>query len=254
MVGRKITFDNKKNNPDVLVIAAHPDDDVIGLGTILYRHSKNNDNIKVVFVTNGSRGNGASWRVKVNESKRRSEVRFREAVQALSLINIPKENIFCLGYPDGGTQRYLKNMSEDIQTLILKFNPGRIYVHCIEGGHLDHDMTSYVVKFICSKIGYSNVFEWTEYHPKQPLGSQHVKFLPSYSSKQKEIKVDISEEERNLKRKMLAFHHSQDVEKIYLQGEAIRQANTFELEKELYEHCQLPKRKLRPIVKDLINL
>ena len=65
-----------------------------------------------------------------------------------------------------------------------------------------------------------------------------------------EIIIDISEEERILKRKMLAFHQSQDVEKYYIQGEAIRQADILKPEIELYEHCQLPKRCLFPIIKD----
>ena len=38
--------------------------------------------------------------------------------------------------------------------LLQKLSPSRVYVHCIEGGHIDHDMTSFVVKNICNKIGY----------------------------------------------------------------------------------------------------
>lgn len=253
MLGRKFPL-NFINNTDVLVFAAHPDDDVLGLGTTLSRHSRNGDQIKVIFVTNGTGRGSESWNSKVSESKKKSEIRYKEAVQALSQINIPKENIFCLGYPDGGTQRYLKNMSRDILIGIQKLNPGRVYVHCIEGGHGDHDLTSFVVKSICNKIGYSNVFEWTEYNPIQPLGAHDVKFLPAQSTELKEVKIDISEEERILKRNMLACHSSQDVEQFFLQGEAIRQAKISKLEIELYEHCQLPRRTLHPIIKNFYKI
>ena len=250
MLGRNLTITHQQNNTDVLVFAAHPDDDVLGLGTTLYRHSLNNDNVKVIFVTNGTGRGGESWKQKTDESKKEAETRYSEAVQALTLISVPKEDIFCLGYPDGGTQRYLKSMSMDVHTLIQKLNQERIYVHCIEGGHDDHDITSFVVKSVCKKIGYSNVFEWTEYNPKQPLGAHNVKFLPSQSSELKEIKIEISKEERVLKRKMLASHHSQDVEQFYLQGEAIRKADTSNLDLELYKYCQFPIRKLQPMVKE----
>ena len=250
MLGRKFSHDYTDDRTDVLVFAAHPDDDILGLGTTLIRHSKNGDNIKVIFVTNGSGGIGESWNLSVGEAKRRSDVRYLEAVKALSLINIPEENITCLGYPDGGTQRYLKNMLVDFFMLIQEINPERIYVHCIEGGHCDHDMTSYVVKSICNKIGFNNVFEWTEYNSIQPIGTNHVKFLPSQSTSFQETIIDISADERILKRKMLAMHHSQDVEKFFLQGEAIRQANITQIENDLYEHCQLSKRKLIPLVTD----
>jgi LmbE family N-acetylglucosaminyl deacetylase len=248
MVGRKFP-PNYISKTDVLVFAAHPDDDVLGLGTILSRHSVNGDNIKVVFVTNGSGRGRESWNSKASKSKEKSKIRYREAVEALSHINITKDNIVCLGYPDGGTQRYLKLISLDIQKLIQKLNPARIYVHCIEGGHIDHDLTSFVVKSICNKIGYSNVFEWAEYNPIQPMGSKDVKFLPSKPNGLEEVKIDISEDERIIKRKMLACHYSQDVEQFFLQGEAIRKADNSKLEMELYEHCQIPKKTLQSIVK-----
>ncbi len=250
MLGRKLPYNFKRTDTDVLVFAAHPDDDILGLGTTLYRHSLKGENIKVVFSTNGTGRGGESWNISVGESKRRLDTRYREAVQALSLINIPDENIYCLGYPDGGTQRYMKNMSLDILHLIQKLKPGRIYVHCIEGGHRDHDLTSYVVKSVCKEIGYSHLFEWTEYNPNQPLGTQDVKFL-SAESTTKELKIKISAEERILKRKMLASHHSQDVEQFYLQGEAIRIADIAQLEIDLYEHSQFSKTRLLPIVNDV---
>lgn len=251
MLGRNLTIHSTNQHTDVLVFAAHPDDDVLGLGTTLYRHSLNGDNIKVVFTTNGTAGSGESWYRKINKSKKRANLRYREAVQALSKINIPEENIYCLGFPDGGTQRYLKKMSSDISMLLQMLNPKRVYVHCIEGGHIDHDITSFAVKSICNKIGYVNVFEYAEYNPSQPIGTENIKFLSAPSNRFEEVIIDISEEERVLKRNMLAFHQSQGVEKYFLQGEAIRQADIYKTELELYEHCQLSKRCLLPIVKEL---
>jgi LmbE family N-acetylglucosaminyl deacetylase len=247
MLGRVINITNVTRT-DVLVIAAHHDDDILGVGTTLYRHSLKGDNIKVLFVTNGTGRGGESWHVKKDESKNKSDIRFQEAVDALSLINVPKGNIFCLGYPDGGTQRYLRKISIDIQELIKELNPGKIYVHCIEGGHRDHDLTSLAVRTVCHKIGYSNVFEWTEYHPTQPLGTQDVKFLPTKHTKRKEEKIVITEEERVLKRKMLDCHRSQDVERYYTQGEAIRKADNSKAEIEIYEQYK-SRNKLISILK-----
>ncbi|WP_160722239.1 PIG-L deacetylase family protein [Bacillus sp. USDA818B3_A] len=250
MVGRKRlnTFNN--NKVDALVFAAHPDDDVLGLGTILYRHRLNGDNIVIVFVTNGTARNGESWHIKKSVSKEISEIRYKEAVKALSLINISEENIVCLGYPDKGSQRYLKNISSDILNLIRNLNPHQIYAHCIEGGHGDHDFTSFVVKSICRKIEYTNLFEWAEYNPKQQLGTHDIKFLSTLKSKSQETKIVISKEERRIKKEMLACHTSQNVEKHFLQGEAIRKADTSNFEWELYEHCQFPNSKIKTIVKD----
>lgn len=251
MIGRHLTIHPSDYQTDVLVFAAHPDDDVLGLCSTLYRHRLKGDHIKIVFVTNGTAGAGESWYCKINQSTKRASVRYQEAVQALAQINISEENIYCLGFPDAGTQRYVKHIAMDISMLLQQLNPQRVYVHCIEGGHIDHDMTSFVVKSVCYKIGYTNVFEWAEYNPLQPLGTQNIQFLPTPSNGVEEIKIDISEKERMLKRKMLAIHQSQDVEKHFTQGEAIRQADIFKSEIELYKHCQLPKRRVVPIVNEL---
>jgi len=250
MLGRNITLNNL-NKTDVLVFAAHADDDVLGLGTTLYRHILNGDYVKVVFITNGTGRGGESWAVNSRESKKKSNIRYKEAVQALSLINIPENNIYCLGFPDGGTQRYLKNISEDIYFLINKLKPGRIYVHCIEGGHRDHDLTSYVVKSVCNKINYDQLFEWTEYNHNQPLGTHNVNFLLAPSSSIKENKIKITPYERNLKKKMLACHQSQDVEQYFLQGEAIRAATTTDMEMDLYMYSQFSREKLNPIIEEV---
>ena len=63
------------NPTDVLVFAAHQDDDVLGLGATLYRHSLNGDHIKVVFVTNGTAGSGESWFRKTKKVKKRANLR-----------------------------------------------------------------------------------------------------------------------------------------------------------------------------------
>lgn len=250
MLGRHFNLHPKnKRNTDVLVIAAHQDDDALGLGTVLCRHSLKGDNIKVVFVTNGTAGAGESWHLTHNQSRKKAELRYNEAIEALSHINVSKENVFCLGFPDGGTQRYLKEISMDITKLFHEFNPKQVYVHCIEGGHIDHDLTSFAVKSVCRKIGYANLFEWSEYNPSQPIGTPNIKFLPSTRNRREEIVIHITEQERNLKRKMLACHQSQDIEQHYMEGEAIRKADIFIAEEELKENCQLSNKRLFPIVK-----
>ncbi|MFC4620089.1 PIG-L family deacetylase [Camelliibacillus cellulosilyticus] len=238
MIGRHIPA-TKNNKTDVLVFAAHQDDDVFGMGATLMRHQLNKDDVKVVFVTDGTGWRGVSWKMKEHNIKSRAETRYREAVAALSLIGIPKDNVLSLGFPDGGTQRYLKSLSKDIEKIIQIYNPKRIYTHCIEGGHRDHDLTSFAVKMVCKKLGFNNVFEWTEYHPNQPLGTSHVKFIHSTSENPKEIKL--TDAEQLLKRQMLACHQSQNVEQCYTQGEAIRKSDLAEAEKEILQYGLLTK-------------
>ncbi|WP_106496642.1 PIG-L deacetylase family protein [Lentibacillus sp. Marseille-P4043] len=247
MIGRNLSQD-LEDNADILVIAAHPDDEVLGVGTTLHRHRKNGDNVAVTYVTNGAGGKGSTWKFKTEVTKNIAAIRYKEGVQALSLINIPRKNVFCLGYPDLGMHRYIKDIATDVHMLIEKLNPQKIYVHCIEGGHGDHDMTSFIVKSVCSKLGFHNVFEWAEYNKRQVIGTKEINFKYSRTTNSKETIINISNEERSLKKRMLAYHESQGVVEHYMMGEAIRQANVSDLEKELFEYSRYPKERLKPVV------
>ncbi|MEN1969997.1 PIG-L family deacetylase [Lentibacillus sp. N15] len=252
MIGRRIKKDTK-NSTDILVIAAHPDDEILGVGTTIYRHIKNGDNVTVVYVTNGSGGDGASWKTKINDTHHISEIRYREGIKALSLIGMFAQDVICLGYPDAGTHRYVDHIAHDVLSLIQKLKPERIYVHCIEGGHSDHDFTSFIVKAVCGKIEFNNVYEWAEYNRSQPLGTKDVKFLDNGSHCSKSINIDITDRERLLKKKMLACHKSQGVVAHFTMGEAIRQANLTNMEVELLKYSLFPKKRLRPIMNQLLK-
>lgn len=253
MIGRINNLNKTTENIDILVIAAHPDDEILGLSTTLYREQLNGKNIVIAFVTNGSCWDKQSWRIRRSETLMKSMIRYKEASKALSLIGIPQDHIICLGFPDAGTHRYVENIGADIYMLINQLKPGSIYVHCIEGGHNDHDISSFIVKVVCKEINFTNVYEWTEYHPKQPIGTENVNFLPSSNKKLKEKSIVISKTERRLKKMMLACHKSQDVERFYLQGEAIRKANLYNMEDEILTYCQLPKNNIIRLIKTKIS-
>lgn len=252
MLGRTLPVFNQGSQPDVVIFAAHSDDDVLGLGTILSRHKVNGDSVKVIFLTNGSAdftGVRQSWNLSKEEGEKRAKIRDEEAVASLSLIGIEQDEIYCLGYPDGGTQRYVKEMYEDVYNILMNWKPKKVYTHCIEGGHIDHDMTSYAVKKACKQLAYPNLVEWAEYNPLQPIGTKEIKFRPDSIGHSEPTIIDISEKEYLLKKRMLSLHFSQKVEPYFQQGEVIRMANLNEPEKELYKYCQIPNNRLIPLLR-----
>jgi LmbE family N-acetylglucosaminyl deacetylase len=247
MVGRQISFSNKQET-DILVFAAHPDDDILGLGMTMYRHRLKNEKITVVYVTNGSAYQGTTWKQKKEKAISISNTRYQEGINALSLINIPKENVYCLGFPDSGTHRYLSEIATDITYFMETLRPKKVYVHCIEGGHSDHDFVSFVVRSVCKNLQYHNVYEWAEYRPSQPLGTKDITFPLSQTNRNKVEKIRISTSERELKKRMLALHPSQNVEQFYMMGEAIRKSSLENIEKELFEFLNFPPKRLKKIL------
>ncbi|UUZ83703.1 PIG-L family deacetylase [Paenibacillus sp. P26] len=248
MLGRRLNRTDLPDKTDILVIAAHPDDDVLGIGIGLHRHSLSGKRITVTFTTNGT---GESWKAETPVSNRIAETRLREAAEALSLIGIPSRQILCLGFPDRGTHRYLKEMADDLSFLMDILQPERIYVHSIEGGHIDHDLTSYVTQSLCAMKQYSSVYEWAEYNKMYSLGSSHIDFPPHPSAAlgQKEA-LFLTEQEHLLKKQMLACHKSQILPEYTAKAEVFRQAMCSDLDAQLFHHCKMNKNRLYAAITD----
>ena len=75
---------------DVLIVAPHPDDDVIAAAAVVQRALGRGEIVRVVYVTNGDY-NGLSV----------APIREGEAVNAQGALGVAENRLMFLGYPDG---------------------------------------------------------------------------------------------------------------------------------------------------------
>jgi LmbE family N-acetylglucosaminyl deacetylase len=75
---------------DLLIVAPHPDDDIITSAGVILRARQAGETVWVLFMTNGDV-------LGVETGLTRQD----EAVDALHLLNVPESNVIFLGYPDG---------------------------------------------------------------------------------------------------------------------------------------------------------
>ena len=52
---------NSKIKNKILVIAAHPDDELLGCGGTILKHVDNNDDVYVIFMTDGVSARGKNY-------------------------------------------------------------------------------------------------------------------------------------------------------------------------------------------------
>lgn len=203
----------------IVVFAAHPDDETIGIGSILKRHALQGDTIYLVFTTNG-RGEG--WFTRRKNQKRYVAKRYGEAIMAAKMLGVARRQILFLGFPDGTLHRYMKYLSRDVEEILGLIRPHRVYVHGVEGGHIDHDATSVAVQTIARKIGFNHVWEWAEYSKDHDLSDATVDF-PSNADSRRVVRVRVSWAE---KRQLLAAYSSQPAAvRAKSQVEVVRKAN-----------------------------
>lgn len=97
----------------VLVIAPHPDDEVIGCAGVILRALEAKKQVTVVVLTNGDGHVALTAAVAKKEREQLTPEDFIKAgalrqshsVAAMRRLGMPRENLIFLGYPDGGLEK-----------------------------------------------------------------------------------------------------------------------------------------------------
>ncbi len=94
----------------ILIIAPHPDDEIIGTGGIIQQAVKQNIPLEVLYLTNGD-NNELSFIIyekrivfKKNAFLYMGETRRKESIAAMKSLGVKEDQLIFLGYPDFGTQ------------------------------------------------------------------------------------------------------------------------------------------------------
>lgn len=127
----------------VLVLAPHPDDDVIGCGGTIKLHRENNDEVKVIYLSDGSGGFPKKKKINsIRERKALAKIRSEEAKSATKMLGV--SDLIFWKYPDGrlnanrSTIKLLQNILDDYQ-------PKTIYVPSFLDPHPDHYETAKIL-------------------------------------------------------------------------------------------------------------
>lgn len=98
---------------DVLIVAPHPDDEVIGCAGVILRAAEEKRRATVVVVTNGDGHVALTVAVAKREREQLTPEDFMKAgalrqghsVNALQRLGVPRNALIFLGYPDGGLEK-----------------------------------------------------------------------------------------------------------------------------------------------------
>jgi N-acetylglucosamine malate deacetylase 1 len=113
----------------ILVIAAHPDDEVLGCGGTLARHASAGDVVHTLFLADGETSREGS-------SVHSSETRLRNANAAAEILGICAP--ITLGLPDNRLDSVaLLEVVKAVEQIMAHINPTIIYTH--HGGDLNID-------------------------------------------------------------------------------------------------------------------
>ncbi len=122
-----------------VVVVAHPDDEVLGLGASLARL----EHLKLIHATDGAAG-GAGEPAEVAGG------RFAELGSALSILGCRPDCSVRLDHPDGRLAAHMRTVSDRLSQELAGAEV--VITHAFEGGHPDHDACAIAVQLACSAI------------------------------------------------------------------------------------------------------
>jgi len=163
---------------NILVIAAHPDDEVLGCGGTMARLSKKGSLINILIVAEG-----ITSRDRERDIKKRSNDLLKLRMDARSSAKVlGAKSINFLDYPDNRLDTVpLLDIVKNIELFIKKFKPDVVFTHSENDMNIDHSIVSRASLTACrpvpnltvKKVYAFEVLSSTEYNP-------YSTFQPNY--------------------------------------------------------------------------
>ena len=189
----------------VLVVVAHPDDEVLGCGALLSALP----DVRVVQVTDGApRSGGDCLRLGFERPSDYAAARHAEALAALSLAGLSADRLVCLGMADQEASANLVAIARHLAPLLDRTDI--VLTHAFEGGHSDHDAVAFAVRAAHRLHGSSATLVEMPFYYGGAEGWVRQRFLPSPQTDGVAEHVRIlSPPERARKARMIAAHATQ---------------------------------------------
>ena len=133
----------------VAVIAAHPDDEVLGCGATIARHAAAGEKVHVLIVGEGATSRDAT-RNRATMQAQLSELA-RSARKAHAILG--SAGLEMLGFPDNRLDSVdLLDVVKPIETFLGKVSPEIVYTHFPADLNLDHRVVSEAVQVACRPL------------------------------------------------------------------------------------------------------
>jgi len=162
----------------ILVVAAHPDDEVLGCGGTIAKARRQGHAVRVIFLAEGITSRFSTIEIETPAVQRAIQERNENAVKALDILGVGPEEIFvslrlCCQLD---TVPQLE-LNKDIEAHLRDFTPTRVYTHAPDDTNIDHRMVHSATMAAIRPVGTNimtsiyafEVMSSTEWNPLKPF-------------------------------------------------------------------------------------
>lgn len=160
-------------NDRILVVAAHPDDEVLGCGGTILKHTAKGDTVRILILAEGL----TSRDTVRDEVKHRDELARLHANSAQAAERLGVESVRLCSFPDNRMDSVnLLDVVKEVEREIDRLRPNIIYTHHGGDVNIDHRITHDAVITACRPMPgcpvetllFFEVASSTEWQPASP--------------------------------------------------------------------------------------
>jgi LmbE family N-acetylglucosaminyl deacetylase len=161
-----------------LVVAAHPDDETLGCGGTVAKHTARGDEVFVLFLAEGISARFRAEDIATPEVTKLSERRNRNAVRALAILGVPEAAITLSKKPCCRLDQIPQiEIVKEIERALNEIAPAIVYTHAAQDVNVDHRIAHQSVLAACRPsaaqppqyIFAFEVLSSTEWNPVYPF-------------------------------------------------------------------------------------
>ena len=159
-------------NARLVVVAPHPDDEVIACGGLMAMHRARGGGLAVVAVTDGEASHG---NLPLPQTQALAATRCAESTAGLQQLGLSDVAVTRLALPDGQVASHMMRLARRLQLLLLPTDV--VVTTWRRDGHPDHDATGLATSLACAAVGCrlieAPVWMWHWASPGDPFVPWH---------------------------------------------------------------------------------
>ena len=161
----------KNTTETILVVAAHPDDEILGCGGSIHKFIQHQNTVHILILSQG---------ITSRDQYKQEDIQHlqQQCRQANTILGVPMNNITILNHPDNQFDtRPLLTIVKDIETIKQQTQPTLVFTHHPYDLNIDHQrayqatITAFrpTIDNTVHSIYSYEVLSSTEYNPLQPF-------------------------------------------------------------------------------------
>jgi LmbE family N-acetylglucosaminyl deacetylase len=201
---------------NILIVAAHPDDEILGCGGLIAKNIKKKNKLRVIFLAEGVTSRYSKDEINHPRIIKKSNQRNKNAILALKELGVKKSEIFlstnpCCRLDDFNQLEIIKTIEQHIKD----FKPNEIFTHWHSDTNIDHRIvyeatitaSRPVYDFNIDLIASYEVLSSTEWNFRESFNPNYFEDISEFiDSKIKAIKL--------YKEELKSYPHSRSIKSI----------------------------------------